>query len=156
MPSSEKAANVQRQRSDEGLYYGGRKSDKFVRCYEKDELAVFRVELELHSGLLRQHSVSTLADFRFLPGLIYPKHLLFVEVDWKRLEQYLAKRFGTHGSHILAGAREREVSLQRVRKYLTSRGVVNVHRFLMPLAMNEKVVAALNKFARTFGKQSNG
>jgi hypothetical protein len=110
----------------------------------------------LHSGLLRHHSVSTLADFRLLPGVISPKHLLFVYIDWGRLEQYLVKRFGTHGSEILAEARKREVSLQRVRHYLTSRGVVNVHRFLVPLVMNEEVVAALNKFARTFGKQSNG
>ena len=146
---------MQRQKSDGVLYYGGRKSDKFVRCYEKDGLTVFRVELELHSGLLRHHSVLTLADFRFLADLIYPKHLLFVEVDWRRLEKYLAKRFGSYGSQILAGAREREVSLQRVRNYLTSCGVENVHRFLVPLAMNKEVAAALNKFARTFGKQSN-
>ena len=80
---------MQRQKPDGVLYYGGRKSDKFVRCYKKGALTVFRVEVELHSKLLRDHSVSELDDFRLLPDVVYPKHLLFVEIDWGRLEQYL-------------------------------------------------------------------
>lgn len=146
---------MQRRERDRVLYFGGRRSDKFVRCYKKERLNVFRVELELHSKLLRCHSVSTLDDFRFLPGVVSPKHLLFVEFDWERLEQYLTKRFGTQGSRVFAGARRRADSLQRVRCYLTRQGVVNVHRFLVPLAINAEVVRALKRWARTFRNQSN-
>lgn len=137
------------------LYFGSRKSDKFVRCYQKEGLQVFRVELELHSRLLRRHSVSTLDDLRSLPGVVYPKHLQFVEFDWERLERYLTKRFGAQASRILAGARKGEASLQKVRRYLTRQGVVNVHRFLVPLAINKEIVHALNRWARTFRRRSN-
>jgi hypothetical protein len=134
------------------LYYGTRKTDKLVRCYRKKCLDIFRVEVELHSRLLRD--VSTLDDFVFLPDVVYPKHFQFVAFDWGRLQQYLSRRPGDEGSRIISGARRRSSSLHRVRRYLDSKGVVNFHRFLVPLALNEEVSRALDRWARHFKKES--
>jgi len=136
------------------LRYGGRKTGKFVRCYWKRELGVDRVELELHSSLLRRKGISTLDDFLSLPDAVYPKHLQFVEFDWGRLEQHLRSRPADEFSRIMAGAKRRAASLQRVRRYLNKHRVANVHRFLVPLAMNEQVSRALDRWARHFKKGS--
>lgn len=154
MESSEKVVAVQNEEKRQALRYGGRKTDKLVRCYEKNSLRVFRVELELHSRLLRLNDISTLDDFLYLPDVAYPKHLQFVEFDWARLEQYLNRRPGDDGPRIVAGARRRSLSLQRVRRYLNRKGIMNVHRFLVPLEMNEKVSRALDRWARHFKKGS--
>jgi hypothetical protein len=144
MQSSGKAA-------EEDLYYGSRKSDKYVRCYPKKNLG-FRVELELHSGLLRQHSISALADLRRLPEVIYPKHLHLVAPDWKKLEKYLSRKFGGDSHRILIRAQRRSVSLHRMQRYLKRKGVPNFHRFLVPLALNRHIASALMKWASHFGE----
>lgn len=136
------------------LYYGSRKTGKLVRCYEKKNLGVFRVEVELHSGLLRDNEILTLDNFIDLADVICPKHLQFVEFDWNRLEQYLSNTLGDKGRRLLAGARHRSPSLQRVRRYLHRNGVTNVHRFLTPLAINKKAQRALDRWASQFKKAS--
>ena len=138
----------------QALRYGGRRADKLVRCYQKPKLGVFRVEVELHSGILRRNDISTLDDFLYLPEVVYPKHFQFVEFDWSRLEQHLNTRSSIEGRQIIAGAKRRAASLRRVRRYLNRKGVVNVHRFLVPLAMNERVSRALDRWARHFKKGS--
>jgi hypothetical protein len=138
----------------QALRYGGRKTGKLIRCYWKEQLGVFRVELELHSGLLRHNDVSTLDDFLFLPGLAHPKHLQFVEFDWGRLEQHLSSRPADESSRIIAGAKRRSASLQRVRRYLGKHGVVNVHRYLVSLGVNDEISSALFRWARHFKKGS--
>jgi hypothetical protein len=143
----ERVADVRNDEKNGDLYYGGRKTAKLVRCYQKKVLGVFRVELELHSRLLRD--ILTLDDFPNLPDIVYPKHLQFVEIDWGQLEQYL-NRLGDDGCRLIAGARRRAASLRRVRRYLGRNGVVNVHRFLVPLALNDKVNRALERWARHF------
>ena len=150
MECLERVAAVHNKDKKQGLNYGGRKTDKFVRCYWKKELGVDRVELELHSSLLRRNDISSLDDFLYLPDAVYPKHLQFVEFDWKRLEQHLSSRPANESSRIIAGAKRRAPSLQRVRRYLQKHGVVNVHRFLVPLAINEEISRALNRWARHF------
>ena len=144
----ERVIAVHNEEKKRALYYGGRKTDKLVRCYPKEALGVFRVELELHSGLLRD--ISTLDDFVYLPDVVYPKHFQFVTFDWNRLEQYLNTSFGDEGRRIIAVARYRSSSLQRVRRYLNRKGVVNVHRFFTPLEINKKAQRALEEWARHF------
>jgi hypothetical protein len=134
------------------LRYGSRKTGKFVRCYRKKELGVDRVELELHSRLLR--NISTLDDFLCLPETVYPKHLQFVEFDWRRLEEHLNRRPADESSRIIAGAKRRAASIRRVRRYLHKHGVANIHRFLVPLAMNSEISGALDRWARHFKKGS--
>lgn len=60
--------------------------------YRKPKLGVFRVEVELHSGILRRNNISTLDDFVDVPQLVYPKHFQFVAFDWERLERYLRRK----------------------------------------------------------------
>jgi hypothetical protein len=154
MQSSGKAGAVRNEDKARVLYYGTRKADKLVRCYQKDELRVFRVEVELHSSLLRRNNISTLDDFSYLPDVIYTKHLRFVDLDWRRLKQHLAKKLGDETDRVIVRARRRAASLRRLRRYFRKKGVVNVHRFLLPLALNEQVSRALNKWARDFKKES--
>jgi hypothetical protein len=140
---------VQNKKKSLVLFYGGRKTGKLVRCYWKTKLGVDRVELELHSGLLRRNNISTLDDFIYLPDTVYPKHLQFVDFDWNRLEHHLSRRPANESSRIIAGAKRRAASLQRVRRYLDKHGVANVHRFLVPLAMNDEISRALDRWARS-------
>ena len=152
MESLERVAGMQNKSKEPILHYGSRKTGKYVRCYWKKELGVDRVEVELHSRLLR--NISTLDDFLYLPDTVYPKHLQFVEFDWRRLEQHLSRRQGGECSRIIAGAKRRAASIRGVRRYLHKHAVENIHRFLVPLAMNEEVSHALNRWARHFKKGS--
>lgn len=145
---------MQNKEKQRALRYGGRKTGKLVRCYEKPKLGVFRTEVELHSGILRRNDISTLDDFLCLPDVVYPTHLQFVEFDWGRLEQHLNAKSSSNGRRIIAGAKRRADSLRRVRRYLNRKGVVNIHRFLVPLAMNKQVRRALDRWARHFKKGS--
>jgi hypothetical protein len=135
------------------LRYGTRKANKLVRCYHKDALGVFRVEVELHASLLRQNDVSTLDNFIYLPDVICPKHLLFVDVDWKRLRQHLSNNLD-EGKQASVEARKCAASLRQVRRYLKKRGIVNFHRFLVPMPVNEEVGRALERWARHFKKEA--
>lgn len=135
---------------DRILYWGGRKSEKFVRCYEKQELARYRVELELHSQLLGRENIATLDDFDGLPILIYPKHLQFVEVDWERLRHYLRRKVGKRRGVVIAAAQQKAMSISRIRRYLRRKGVVNFHRFLVPQVINEKIDRAFTRWIRDF------
>jgi len=145
---------VRNEEKERVLYYGGRKTDKLVRCYQKDRLRVFRVEVELHANPLQRNGISTLDDFIHLPDLIYPKHLRFVVLNWKRLEQYLTKNLGAESDRVIAEARRHVASLHRLRRYFRKKGVVNVHRFFVPLTLNDEVSRALNRWARHFKKES--
>ena len=132
------------------LYYGGRKADKLIRCYEKPKVGAYRVELELHSGLLRRHSISALDDLVRLPALVCPKHLQLVDLDWSRLRRHLANKIGSSSDGVIAAARRRRTSLSRLRQYLRRKGVANTHRFLVPRTMNKDVSRALKEWVRGF------
>jgi hypothetical protein len=154
MQSSERVAAVQaRNRVD--LYYGSRKSDKFVRCYEKIEVGAYRVELELHSGLLRRHNISALNDLARLPELVYPKHFDIVDFDWDHLRQYLVNKIGGRSDAVIAGARQRRTSILRLQRYLRRKGVFNTHRYLVPRAINGGIIRALKRWARTFDSEES-
>jgi hypothetical protein len=129
-------------------YWGGRKCDKFVRAYQKEEVDSYRVELELHSQFLNREDISALGDFDFLQNAIYPRHFQFVDVDWDRLERHLRQK--RHGRSLIAGARKRGNSLSRVRRYLRRHGIRNFHRFLVPLAINKKIDRAFTRWIRKF------
>jgi hypothetical protein len=132
------------------LRYGSRKSSKLVRCYEKPEVEAYRVELELHSGLLRSHGIAGLEHLVHLPDVIRRKHLQFVDLDWNQLRLHLANKIGNRNDVVIAGARRRRTSILRVQRYLRRKGVSNAHRFLVPHALNEDVRRALNEWTRKF------
>lgn len=81
-----------RRRKKVDLYYGSRKSDKLVRCYKKREVGAYRVEPELHSGLLRRYGIIELDDVVRLPDVLCPKQLQFVDFNWNQLARHLAKK----------------------------------------------------------------
>ena len=113
---------------------------------------MFRVEVELHAGILRRHQLSTLADFVRLPDVIQPKHLQFVDLDRKHLRRYLARKLGAESKKVIAGAEWESASLRQLRRYFSKRGVVNIHRFLTPLPLDTEVHRALRRWARQFKK----
>lgn len=152
-----------KRRKDRGgpeqLRFGTRKSGKLVRCYSKPEVQAFRVELELHSRLLnkgrkrraRERSEELLSDLTSVARLIFPKHFRFVRFDWQALDNYLRKRYGRRSQAIIDTARRKaSFSLCAARRYLRKSGVNNLHRFLIPMHANNKIKAALTKWASNF------
>lgn len=139
-----------RRRIDRGgkgqLRYGDRGSPKLVRCYWKDKIQRHRVELELHSSLLRRIGVNCPLQFPKLYGIV-PPHFSFVSISWERLERYFRKnRFG-EADALMEGTRARaERSLQRALRFLKRSGVANPHRFLVPLRRNKEIKMALRNW----------
>jgi hypothetical protein len=157
-----------RRRTDRGgpqqLRYGTRKSGKLIRCYWKEEVQAFRVELELHSRLLnkgrkkraRERVYELFSDLTGVPSLVFPKHLRFVRVNWRSLNRHLRDRFGPRSEAILETARSKaRFSLCAVSRFLRDSGVNNVHRFLIPIRLNKKIDQALTKWALDFSDYFN-
>ena len=155
-----------RRRFDRGgpgnLRYGSRKSAKLVRCYYKPEVQAYRVELELHSRFINgrksrwctsSDSPEHMLDDISLTALrIVPEHLHFVRLNWWALETYLVRTFGCAVAEtFLREARRRaDLSLAYATRFLRKK-VKNVHRFLIPMSINDRVETVLlawsNKFA---------
>jgi hypothetical protein len=131
--------------------FGSRGSTKVVRCYLKRKLNAYRVELELHRGLLRKFGVNKCEDLYMVASKVFPSHVEFVGVRWGKLARSLTRRFGSQGADILRGTRRRrdEVSLRALR-FLSHRGVPNAHRFLKSLRLNSEIKIALRRWAETF------
>ena len=147
-------SRYERDRGGPGeLRYGSRKSRKLVRCYWKREVNAYRVELELHSALLRRSRIDRAEDLSDVPYVIFPKHVRFVRVSWRRLARYLKRRSPEQRKVILEAARERAGrSLRSAIHLLRRRGVLNVHRFLTPMQINQVIEAALWKWSFRFAK----
>jgi hypothetical protein len=138
----------------EYLRYGSRGSAKMVRCYPKKQLDCYRTELEIHSGLLRKQRISRVRDLSTLVARLFPAHIQFVAIRWKKLTPYLIRKFGSDGERICDETRRRaEVSLGRATRYLSAKGVPNPHRFLGPLRINRVVRAALRRWAERFSPE---
>jgi len=153
-----------RFRSDRGgpgqLRYGSRFSGKLVRCYRKDAVNAFRVEIELHSSLLPRRQRDNrleiidsrwpeIADAAFS---IVPAHLKFVKIRFGALGRHLRRRFGERGDVLLARTRARSTdSLHSALTYLRGKGVHNPHRFLQPMTqINAALEQAIDEWATDF------
>jgi hypothetical protein len=155
-----------RRRTDLGgpgqLRYGARKSGKLIRCYWKQQVNAFRVELELHSRLLSKGRRKKEQNFNFrnvpdriLPS-VCPDHIQFVRFRWEALAKYLTRRFGQQGMDILEQARAKaRVSLRSATRFLRRKRVNNVHRFLVPMRINKAIRAALTKWEIDFHNDWN-
>lgn len=137
-------------RRPEQLRYGTRKSGKLVRCYPKEKLGVFRVEVELHSSVLRRMEIRNVYQLPQAASAIFPEHFELVKIDWLRLRRYLSKRFAQRGRAIFLNARGHASSIRGAMRYLSRRKICNVHRFLTPMRLNKKVTAALCRWERSF------
>jgi hypothetical protein len=136
----------------ENLRYGSRSSPKLVRCYQKNSLGAFRIELELHSALLRKTGVTKVQDLYLIASKLFPKHVRMVGVRWNKLEAHLQRRFGNSGRTVLAETRRIRdaVSLRDAMRFLSGKGVANPWRFLRPLRLNALVKSALRRWAKKF------
>jgi hypothetical protein len=71
------------------------------------------------------------------------------------LKRYLARKLGDASKQVITGAKWDAASLGRLKRYFTKQGVVNVHRFLVPLPLDREVRRALNRWARLFTDKSD-
>ena len=145
-----------RQRHSNILYYGSRYSTKFYRVYGKVSIGAFRVEVEIHRGLLKWCGIVSPRFLWTLARLLYPRHIQFVHLNWDVLKAHLARR-GLPGEKILRNAQARQGSLHDVLRYLRREaGISNPHRFLRPLKVNRKIRRALNAWADSFTPPRRG
>jgi hypothetical protein len=134
---------------EHGALYGSRKGSKLIRAYNKIELDVLRVEVEVHSAWLRHFGIATLRDIRKVPESLFPKHIRFVNVNWSALSRHLSRR-GLSSAHIMQQAKHRSDSIHAVMEFLRNSGVHNPHRFLLTVAPSREIFKSLKNWARTF------
>ena len=153
-----------RPRPDRGgaeqLRYGSRYSGKLVRCYWKESVNSYRVEVELHSCLLprpRRNNLREIIDSRW-PEIgnaafsIVPGHCRFVKLRFNALGRHLRQRFGERGDLLLEHTRALSTqSLHSALGYLRRKGIHNPHRFLQPLTrINAAIEEAIDAWAADF------
>jgi hypothetical protein len=133
------------------LRFGSRGSPKLVRCYEKQKLGRYRVELELHSSLLKKLSIRNIADLPVVATKLCPAHIAFKVIRWEKLKSHLVRRHGgREGKRLYEAARERaETSLHRTTRFL-ARAVHNPHRFVGSEVRNRLIHEALERWAAEF------
>lgn len=134
------------------VYFGKRRSGRFVRCYVKPELDAYRVELQFQSSWLRAHKILNPQELCQLTGELCRTCFCFARFDWKQLDLYLKKHSESDAKKVLRQVRRRRHALHRAVKYLRNvTGVRNTHRFLRPLAMNQMVLLGLKAWSRRWG-----
>ena len=136
------------------LRYGSQTGPKLVRAYAKKETSSYRVEVELHGSWLRRFGIAAIQDLYKLPALLLPAHFRFVTVDWDRLAVHLSRK-DLSAEQVLAECRRRANSFPRLACYLRDEvRLHNVHRFVVPLAINRAIREALEAWARQWGSRS--
>ena len=141
---------MRREDRNDVRYYGARRSDKLVRCYYKKQVSGYRVEVELHSGLLRRQQIGSVDALIFLPDIVMSKHLRFVDFDWDKFDRYLIRHGARGADKLEAGARRYRKSIHRLLAYLRRQGIPNPHRFLATHSINKRVRRALDAWEREF------
>jgi hypothetical protein len=142
------------------LRFGSRFSGKLIRCYQKESVSAYRVEIELHSSLLprpRRNNLREVIDMRW-PELadaafsILPGHCRFVKLRFQALGRHLRQRFGERGDVLLEHTRALSThSLHSALAYLRRKGIHNPHRFLQPLTrINAAIERAIDDWATDF------
>ncbi len=105
------------------LHFGTRRSDKFVRCYWKEQVASYRIELELHGRWLPD------TDCLLYQLVVGPKDFRFVNFDWHAVDRHLHGK-GVRWKQIAAGSRLHSNSIHELLRYLRSVRVNNLDQFL--------------------------
>jgi hypothetical protein len=133
--------------ADGVLWYGTRRSARFVRTYYKETLNAFRVELELHSAFLRAQRIEEVGDLFQLAYVLVPKQVRFVGLDWKHLRLYLKHHLGQDLAKEVLTTCKYAGGLHKALRSLRDAGVKNAHRFLRPLDINGDVERALGTWS---------
>jgi hypothetical protein len=136
------------------LYFGARRSPVFARCYEKEAIDCFRIELEYHSEWIVMHRIKTPRDFVRLPELTARIHIAFYKIDPLKLSAALA-RLGVPVASTMRKVILRQDDLSVALRFLRKNvGLPNAIRVLTPLATNGRVERALHIWARQWERQA--
>lgn len=132
------------------VWFGETGSSKFLRCYLKEEVGGYRIELQMNREFLEAHGIRTTTDFLRLPSIVIHQ-ISFSHMDWTHLSRYVQRKF-RHTEVILRKARERKANLSELLKFLRQLGVSNPDRFLIPMAINGQISQALKRWAEQWNR----
>jgi hypothetical protein len=139
-------------RQSEVLYFGARLSPVFARCYYKEAIDCYRVELEFHSEWLKKNHIATTDDFVKLPDLVARSHIAFFKIDPLKLSAALL-RLGAPVTSTMRKVISRKDDLSVALRYLRKIGLTNSVRVLTPLKTNSRVEKALRQWAQDWQEQ---
>jgi hypothetical protein len=130
--------------------WGSPKGTKMAKSYCKWENASHRVELVFRPRFLRHHKIKDVFDFARFVQLLPKRHLYFARLDTPKLLRALENKGLTEVEHqtVLCRISELESDLCATLRYLRRNvGLKNTQRLLVPLAINNAVRAALERWA---------
>jgi len=129
------------------VWFGTRRSSKFVRIYQKRTIGVFRIELEFHSSWLRQHGIQDCFDFARIPDLVMRRHIFFCQLDWAAVVRNI-RRSVPNARLALRNLEWERSNLHATLRFLRRElRLANTHRFLVPLTLNDLASGALMLWA---------
>lgn len=140
-------------RYPDAVWFGAPNSSKFLRCYPKREVGGFRMELQVNRKLLEVHGIKTANDFLRLVAIVVHQ-VQFFRVDWKQLTRYVRRNL-RHPEAILRKAHERKGNLNKLLRFLRQVRVANPDRFLVSLPVNQKISAAVRRWAKRWEKDGS-
>ena len=131
--------------------YGTRGSPKLVRCYWKKQIGRYRVELEIHSSMLKKYGITKVTDLPSLSAKLAPAHISLKVMRWKKLKSYLVRKYGQrYGEKLWNKARGyADTSMIRTTQFL-AKVVHNPHRFWGSEVRNGHIREALRDWSRAF------
>ncbi len=136
------------------VWFGTRRSSKFVRAYRKPSIGVFRIELELHAPWLRRHHIRDCFDFCRIPDLIMRRHIFFCRLDWVAVIRKI--RWSVPNARLaLRNLKWQQHDLHATLRYLRHElRLTNTHRYLFPLELNDVAAFALKQWADRWPKRA--
>lgn len=136
------------------VWFGARRSSKFVRAYRKPSISAFRIELELHAPWLRHHHIRDCFDFGRIPDLIMRRHIFFCRLDWVAVIRKI-RRSVPNARLALRNLRWQQHDLHATLHFLRREVLLsNTHRFLVPLKLNDFAAIALKRWAAEWPKRA--
>jgi len=127
--------------------YGSKKGGKFIRAYYKYAIDAQRVEFELRQRFLETHAIRSIYDLWKLADILPGAHIRFVRIDDDRVAQRLRNSAKENKiPETLNRLAELKPRLHDALTYLRAQGMLNCHRFLVPLSVNKVIRDAAAKF----------
>jgi len=138
----------------EAAWFGVAHAAKFVRSYLKAEVSAYRIELQLSRQFLHKHNIHGPPDFVRLEE-VAASQIRFFDVDWASLSRSIRRHYPRDASLLLIKVQAHSAVLTELLKFLGSIGISNPTRFLVPMAINRTVYAALRSWARRWAMERN-
>jgi len=129
------------------VWFGTRRSTKFIRAYQKIKLGIFRIELEFHASWLRHHGIRDCFDFFKIPDLVLRRHIFFVRLDWRAVVNKIRQSVPNSRLALRNLEWERHVLHATLRYLRRELRLTNTHRFLLPNELNDVAARALKLWA---------